>query len=161
MERSGRAGRIRTDACPGCCCCAVLSRVQLFVTLWTVARQAPLSMGFSRQEYWRGLPSPSPRGFPNPGIKPTSLVPSALASGFFTITPPGKPISGVGKAFDGVWRIGCYWLPSFHSPFILFSPVFNWVLSTRISCNSRESSPSPHSQRWTLACAHSSVPWTL
>ena len=45
------------------------SRVQLFVTTWTVARQAPLSMGFFRQEYWNGLPLPSPGDFPNPGIK--------------------------------------------------------------------------------------------
>ena len=59
-------------------------------------------MGFSRQEYWRGLPFSSPMEFPNAGIKPTSLESPALASGFFTITPPGKPISGVGKAFGGV-----------------------------------------------------------
>ena len=44
------------------------------VTPWTVARQAPLSMGFSRQEYWSGLPSPSPADLPNPGIKPRSLA---------------------------------------------------------------------------------------
>ena len=47
-----------------------LSRVRLFATLWTVARQAPLSMGFSRQEYWSGLPFPSPGDLPKPGIKP-------------------------------------------------------------------------------------------
>ena len=49
-----------------------LSRVQLFLTPWTLAYQAPLSMGFSRQEYWSGLPFPSPRDLPNPGIKPGS-----------------------------------------------------------------------------------------
>ena len=48
------------------------SCVQHFVTLWTVACQAPLSMGFSRQEYWRGLPFPSPEDLPDPGIKPGS-----------------------------------------------------------------------------------------
>ena len=47
----------------------LLSRVQLFATLWTVARQAPLSVGFSRQEYWSGLPFPSPGDLPNPGIE--------------------------------------------------------------------------------------------
>ena len=68
-----------------CCACAhLLSCVRLFVTPWTVARQAPLSMGFSRQEYWSGLPCPSPGDFPNPGIKPTSLVSPALAGGFLT-----------------------------------------------------------------------------
>ena len=49
-----------------------LSRVQLFAISWTVAYQAPLSMGFSRQEYWNGLPFPSPEHLPDPGIKPGS-----------------------------------------------------------------------------------------
>ena len=49
-----------------------LSRVRLFVTLWTVACQALLSMGFSRQKYWSGLPFPSPRNLPDPGIEPGS-----------------------------------------------------------------------------------------
>ena len=49
-----------------------LSRVRLCATPWTVAYQAPPSMGFSRQEYWSGLPFPSPRDLPNPGIKPGS-----------------------------------------------------------------------------------------
>ena len=51
-----------------------LRRVRLFVTLWTVARQAPLSMEFSRQEYWRGLPCPPPGDLPDQGIEPVSLV---------------------------------------------------------------------------------------
>ena len=49
-----------------------LSHVRLFVTPWTVAHQAPLSMGFSRQEYWSGLPFPSPGDLPDPGIEPGS-----------------------------------------------------------------------------------------
>ena len=57
-------------------------------TLWTVAHQVPLSMGFSRQEHQSGLPFPSPGDLPNPGIKPTS---PALVDEFFTIEPPGKP----------------------------------------------------------------------
>ena len=66
------------------------SRVQLFVTLSTVARQAPLSMGFSRQEYCSGLPCPPPGDLPNPGIEPASLMSPALAGGFFTTSarPP-------------------------------------------------------------------------
>ena len=71
------------------CVCELLSHVQLFATPWTVAYQAPLSMVFSRQEYWSGLPFPSPGDLPQPGIKPSS---PALASGFFTTEPPGKPI---------------------------------------------------------------------
>ena len=58
------------------------------VTLWTVALQAPLSMGFSRQEYWSQLPFPSPEDLPDPRIKPMS---PALAGSFFTTEPPGKP----------------------------------------------------------------------
>ena len=68
-------------------CCAVLSRfshVRLFATLRTVARQAPQSVGFSRQEYWSGLPWPPPGDLPDPGIEPMSLVPPALAGGFFS-----------------------------------------------------------------------------
>ena len=60
------------------------SHVQLFETLWTIAHQAPLSMGFSRQEYWTELPCPPPGDFPNPGIKPASLTSPALAGRFFT-----------------------------------------------------------------------------
>ena len=60
------------------------NRVRFFATLWTIARQAPLSIGFPRQEYWSGLPFPYPGYLPDPGIKPTSLMSPALAGGFFT-----------------------------------------------------------------------------
>jgi len=60
------------------------SHVQLFVTLWTVALQVPLSMGFSRQEYWSGLTFPSPEDLPDPRIKPMSLASPALTVRFFT-----------------------------------------------------------------------------
>ena len=60
--------------------------IQLFVTqtLWTVAHQAPLSMGFSRQKYWSGLPCPPPGDLPDSGIKPICLMSPALAGRFFT-----------------------------------------------------------------------------
>ena len=60
------------------------SHVQLHATLWTVACQAPLSMGFSRQEYWHGFPCPPPEDLPNPGIEPASLTSPTLAGRFFT-----------------------------------------------------------------------------
>ena len=66
----------------------VLSRVQLFGTPWTVACQAPLSIGFFRQEYWNEMPFPPPEDLPNPGIKPMSPEPPALAGRFFTTEPP-------------------------------------------------------------------------
>ena len=68
-----------------------LSRVPLFTTPWTVTHQAPLSMGFSRPEYWSGLPFPPPGNLPDPGIKPRSPTAPALSGGFFTTEPPGKP----------------------------------------------------------------------
>ena len=64
-----------------------LSRVPLFVTPWAVAHQAPLSMGFPRQEYWSGLPFPSPGDLPDPGIEQASPV---LAGRLFTTVIPGK-----------------------------------------------------------------------
>ena len=64
-----------------------------FATLWTVARQAPLSTGFSRQEYWSGLPGPPPGDLPYPSMEPVSLMSPALAGGFFTTGPPGKPVA--------------------------------------------------------------------
>ena len=65
-----------------------LSCVRLFVTPWTVAHQAPLSIGFSRQEYWSGLPFPSPGDLPDPEIEPGS---STLQADTLPSEPPGKP----------------------------------------------------------------------
>ena len=66
------------------CMLSHFSCVSLFLTPWTVAHQAPLSMEFSRQEYWSGLPFPSLGDLPNPGIEPTSLMSPALPGDFFT-----------------------------------------------------------------------------
>ena len=74
------------------------------VTLWTVACQAPLSMGFSRREYWSGLPCPPPGDLPDPGIKPMSLS-TALAGGFFTT-------SATWEAQYFVWR--CFKLSTYY-----------------------------------------------
>ena len=68
----------------------LLSWVWLLATPWTVAHQAPLSMGISRQEYWSGLPFPSPGEYSGSGSEPVS---PALADGFFTTEPAGKPLS--------------------------------------------------------------------
>ena len=73
-----------------------LSHVRLFVTPWTVAYQAPLSMGFSRQGYWSGLPFPSPGDLPDPGIKPRS---PALQADALPSEPPGKPLSKFSIAY--------------------------------------------------------------
>ena len=85
--------------------CSVLSHfshVQLFATPWTIALQAPLSMGFSRQEYWRGLPCPPPGDLPNPGMEPASLMSPALAGRFSTTS--------------AMWEaLTCYLKSSFYS----------------------------------------------
>ena len=67
----------------------LLSHIRLFATPWTVAHQAPLSMGFSRQEYWSGLPFPSPGNLPYPGIEPRS---PALRADSLPTEPQGKPV---------------------------------------------------------------------
>ena len=69
--------------------CSVVSRVRVFATQWTEAHQAPLSVGFSRREYWSGLPFPSQGDLPSPEIKSKS---PALAGRFFPTEPPGKPL---------------------------------------------------------------------
>ena len=72
------------------CVLSCFSCVRLFATLWTAVCQAPLSMGFSRQAYWRGLPCPPPGDLPNLGIEPTSLTSPALAGGFYTTSATGE-----------------------------------------------------------------------
>ena len=70
------------------CMLSCFSRIQLVVTPWTLARQPPLSMGFSRQEYWSGLPFSFPGDFPNPGFEPGSPT---LQADSLPSEPPGKP----------------------------------------------------------------------
>ena len=76
-----------------CVCVCVCVQSCLTVTLWIVARQAPLSMEFSRQEYWSRLPFPTSGCLPDPGIEPMSHLSPALAGRFFITEPPGKPHS--------------------------------------------------------------------
>ena len=73
------------------CILSHFSHIRLFATLWTVACQAPLSMGFSRQEYWSGLLWPPPGYIPDPGIEPISLVSPALQAGFYPLIHLGNP----------------------------------------------------------------------
>ena len=125
----------------------VISGVQFFSTPWTVARQAPLSMGFSRQEYWSGLPCPPPGDLPDPGIKPQSLVSPTLASGFFTmsatrealnteISPPNPLLSRLNTPAS-LNQFPYTWVPVFHQlplpPFALI--IFDYTASTRLITN--------------------------
>ena len=84
-----RRGRLVGDTLH-VCVLIYFSRVRFFVTPWTVAHQAPLSMGFFRQEYWSGLPCLPPGNIPDPRIEFAS---PALAGRFFSVDPPGKSVS--------------------------------------------------------------------
>ena len=94
----------------------LLSRVQLFVAPWTVARQAPLSMEFSRQEYWSGLPFPPPGDLPNPGIEPAS---PALESGFFITGRPGKSFGYIQVASNSPRLLKSWYSPHSLALFML------------------------------------------
>ena len=85
----GEKHSLPPSACICKCVLSCFSHVWLFATLWTVASQAPLSMGFSRQGYWSGLPCPSPGDFPSPGIEPHLMSP-VLHS--LPLVPPRKPL---------------------------------------------------------------------
>ena len=76
--------------CVMCVCTYQLSCIRLFVTPWSVAGQAPLSMGFPREEYWSGLPFPTSGELSNPEIKSTSPASPTVVGRFFTSEPPGK-----------------------------------------------------------------------
>ena len=93
------------------CMLSCFNPLRFFVTLSTVACQAPLSLGFSRQEYWSRLPCSSPRDLPNPGIKPVSLMSPALAMRFFTTS----------TTWEALWDISgeqqkCFLQPQLVSP---------------------------------------------
>ena len=92
------SGQLLTPDSP-LCIAESLSCVRLFETPWIVARQAPLSMGFPRQEHWSGLPFPLPEDLPDPGIEPLSHVSSELAGRFFTTEPPVPKIQTVEVGF--------------------------------------------------------------
>ena len=79
------------------CVLSHFSHIRLFATQWTVAHQAPLYIGFSRQEYWRGLPCPSPGDLPDSEIEPWSLLSPPLEGGFFTT---GTTFGGIKDFFN-------------------------------------------------------------
>ena len=99
--------KIHCCCCCCCCCCCYcwrFSRVRLYVNPGTVALQAPLSLRFSRQEYWSRLPCPPPGALPNPGIKPTSLMSPALAGGFFTTSNTWEAQTKTEKSLLNSWH---------------------------------------------------------
>ena len=98
------------------CVLSDFSCVRLFVTLWTVAHQVPLSMGVSRQEYWSELPFSPPGDLPNPGIEHVSLTSPALGGRFFTTSAtweaPYRHISSIkrsGRRCANLLTVACIW----------------------------------------------------
>ena len=89
-----------------CLWACTLSHVWFFMTPWMVAHEAPLSMAFSRQEYWSGFPFPPSGDLPDPQFKLVSLVSSALAGRFFTSVSPGKTLSHYSQ-LSSVWLTIC------------------------------------------------------
>ena len=113
----------------------ITQSIWLFATLWPVTRQAPVAMGFSRQEYWSKLPFPSPGDLFHPGIEPSppvSLASPALADGFFILAPPGKPLLRHGQkkfpASPGVWT------PCFHCRGHVFDPGWGTMTWQAVWC---------------------------
>ena len=96
-----------------------LSRVRLSATPWTVAHQAPPPMGFSRQEYWSGLPFPSPEDLPDPGIEHRSPT---LQADVLTSKSPGKPSSGKKTCKTTVIRMDCQNIRDQMSTFLEHTP---------------------------------------
>ena len=99
LDQSNKTDQYGWSECVSVCACA---RVHMHAELcpilcdpYTVACQTPLSMGFSRQEYWSGLPFPTPGDLPDPGIESLSLVHPAFEGRLFTIVPPGEPKVGL------------------------------------------------------------------
>ena len=114
--------------------------VWLQATPWTVARQAPLCMEFSRQKYWSDFPCPPPGGLPDPGIEPMSLLSPAFQAGNLPLVPPGKPCVWIGGGFlifGGDWST-CSWkkpVPRFglvhyaHPELSINECVMRWCLN--------------------------------
>ena len=108
------------------CLLSHFSCVRPFATPWTVARPAPLSMGFSRQEYWSGLPFPPSGDLSDPGIEPVSPVSPAFAGGFFTTELPGKPLLIVILCLFFYWLSVFFFLNYRHS-FLYVLPVSSYT----------------------------------
>ena len=125
-----------------CVCAQLLSCVQFFATSWTRACQAPLSKGFSRQEYWSELPFPPQGDFPDPGIKLMSPVSSALADGFFTTEPSGKPMeqeaASVKESIEMTYS-NCFWHLSPQSFNLFYGIRESWAFTEIHSWKCKES----------------------
>ena len=99
--------------------------------------QTPLSLGFSRQEHWSGLPFPPPGHLPDPGLEHTSLLSSALAGRFFTTAPSGKPPKTWGSFICMIPSESCC-LPFFHKYWFLSFKVFIYLAALGLHCGAQD-----------------------
>ena len=113
----------------------LLSRVQLFETPWTAAHQTPLSMGFSRQEYWGRLPFSSPGDLAHPGNEPASLTSHALAGRFFTTSATWEALEVIGIAIFSLSIVTSRWFSMYKSStsLVKFIPTY-FILLEVIMC---------------------------
>ena len=122
--------------------CILSHHVQLFVTLWTVAHQAPLSVEFSRQEYWSVLPFPSPGDLRDPGTEPESSMSAASAGNFSPLVPPGKPFFFNVKRCK-IFQVGSvHWFYSERMWLIFFFPPQGEAPGLKSESTSSKTSPS-------------------
>ena len=104
------------------------SHVRFLVTIWAVAPRLLSPQGFSRQEYWNGLPCPPPGGLPHPGIEPMSLMHPTRAGEFYTTAPPGKPLV-VLVTLDTCCSTVCWWTENLDET----QRKINFLIGTQIS----------------------------
>ena len=110
------------------CVCSVAQSYLTLCDPMDCSPQAPLSMGFSRQEYWTGLPSPPAGDLPHPEIKPTSPVSPALAGGFFTTEPAGKPGLSTKRHYSfTLYVLPRCWVPGEKDEIFCFPLTFNFL----------------------------------
>ena len=114
-------------------CAQTLNRVRLFTTPWTISLEAPLSMGFPRQEYWSGLPFPSPGDLPNPGIKPESPESPALAGRSFTTGATWEALSCFIKCLDSLFLCEDYANIHYFSSSLYFFKGFFYTFNLHIT----------------------------
>ena len=111
--------------------CLLLTHIQLFVTAWPVAHQAPLSMGVSRQEYWNGLPCPPPGDLSDPGIEPVSLMSAARAGRIFITSATweaySQPFNSLNQNLSG--SVVKVWLMCIYLLIIMYANGVPWMLA--------------------------------
>ena len=131
------------------------SGIRLLVTPWTVAHQAPLSTGFSRQEYWSGLPCPPSRDLPDPGIELVILCLLLWQLGSLPLAPPGSPLTGIYRTRQLYFGILIYFSDSDYfsiisGTFSVFEFCFPWIINFFYNAGGRKEAFTDSVVNWVL-----------